>query len=714
MNIFITDNEKIAANMLSLINREYNGDDIVFIDDNNIIIKVSKSYYSINIDGVGFKLFALYVNRKKIVPCIHVTDYEVIEKLEEALKAYSDSKINLINCCSCNEKGQLNFEILKFITKSYKNIDYKRAWFTSLKKEDIQKAFKDLKDNSSYTGLSNAYLTDKIIDLYWEKNSKEITGMEEKINMKMIFILKLLKEREKKIDEFKQNKYFKLHIFYNDEQLRGVLYDLYGNDKLQSLREVQEVIDKIENESIFVIDSDIKTKEKEPPLLYNLSDIINEAQGIKGMNAKKCTEVLNNLYLNGYITNPNTNSRHISTETSESLMEVLAAIKKLPKYTLHIKYLARVIQTIEIGKRHINDNYIDHTEAIIPTSKIPLDKVLTSHENIIYDLIVRRFLSIFMGNEIVKKIKILGSIGEGYRVKTDDERIIQYGYVAAYMKENEIKYLLENKTDKSNLNLDINIKNVDFYKIDGFKIKEGKGREPSRYSIESLIKEMGRVGERSKGDKDKIEKRYYGVGFPEERYQILKDMSDLGYIYLETGEVDEKGDVNSAIVLLDEKGDNALDNIPKGLVDKNMLKYLNKRIEGLRKNNEDIKEVVEDNIKRLNKVLSNTPDVEDRNIKIDYESIVSKLQCPICHSKMKDRGTFIGCYDYKVCKFRIYKTRKGYVLQEKDYVNLCENGITELIKGFRFKNTNSGKAYLKVSREKRAVVFEFPSRNSEG
>jgi len=697
MNILVSDDKQIINNMIKTINREYKEEDLFVIDDKNIIVYVDNYFYDIYINGIGFKLFEFYIDMKKVLVSVNVNNYESIDTLEEVMKVTGNNEVNLINCCSSNGRGQLNFEILKKVIKKKDNLSYKRVWFNSQDENELIKALRNIEDNEKYKSLADSFLAEKIIDLYWEENSNKITGLENKLNIKMLFLLQLLWQKEQKIKEHEKNNYFKLYIYY--EGIKGTWLDKRGTDKVYKIEEAKNIRDTIKDKSIFILTSDIKIASKEHPLLYNQSDILYEAQKLKGMDANKCRDILNKLYIRGYITNPNTNSRHLRDETKNILMSILSNLKKMLQYEPYIMYIKEIVKAKKLSTRIINEQFVDENEAIIPTTKSPVkDFDLSRQELLIYDYIARRFLAIFMDDQVSRKINISGIIGDGHRIKTEKEEILRYGYTILNYKPEDVLKIIKTYKETSDPKdqRKLVIHNGDVCKIEQIQIKEQKGRGPNRYTEASLLKSMDNCGEYIRNELTKVEKRNLGIGSPGERYFIIEQMIDKEYIRVE----DDK-------IHIEELGLKVLDNVPEKLLDLQLLQLFNKRVSSIKEKSSSLEEVVEGHCKIINKIINEAPPIEDRRININYEEILKKIRCPICGSSLKDRGNFIGCIDYKACRFSISKVIKGYVLREKDYIDIYEKGMTDFIEKFRFKNNNQEKAYLKVNKVKRKLEFKF-------
>lgn len=94
-------------------------------------------------------------------------------------------------------------------------------------------------------------------------------------------------------------------------------------------------------------------------------------------------------------------------------------------------------------------------------------------------------------------------------------------------------------------------------------------------------------------------------------------------------------------------------------------------------------------------------------------------QCPVCkqgkirlQKNTDPTKSFWGCTAYRNgCKFTVYASKSGKTLSEASVKQLCEKGITSVIKGFKSKAGKAFEAKLTFDAEKK-VVFEFVDKKA--
>ncbi|MCG8542259.1 MAG: DNA topoisomerase [Clostridia bacterium] len=690
MDVLITDNKRIAENMAKVLKVPFDVTKSMFIDNEIAIIDIGDDFFNIEINQVGKRMLGFTINDKKITISVNVKEYTEVNKINKLLKQID--KMKIYNCCRSNPKGQFNFQIIKFLC--FPQEEYiKRIWFTKQNVKDIKEALNNPKDNEDYKSLAYGYLTESIIDKYWYYRSKDITKTDTKINIKNLFLLKLIWDREKVIKKFESNSYFRIQVLYN-EDMTGKWYDRCNNDRLYSLDEVKSIIGHIQNKDIFITKAEVKISEKQQPLLYNQSDILKEIIKIKAIDENKYKNALNKLYINGYISNPNTNSRHIKENMKDELVRILESVKQAPEYHPYIKYITHI--NYGFVDKVFNDKYVDNNHAILPTTKIPLNIYdLTEEESLIYDLIIKRFLTMFMDKQKIAKISVKGTIDTDNKIKTENIKTINEGFNLVNLRNIDIYQLIKDIEEGKDTRQKINIKAGDVFKILKVEVVDDGTRPPSRYRKSTLIKLMDNCGKAVKSEEKRVQLRALGIGRTEDRPDIIQNLLDRKYIELKEDKI-----------YLTESGEEIIKSVPNRLLSLKILEIFNTRIVNVNKGIEELTIVIKEHLEYIDKILKESPRAY-KFLSINYREVLSKYSCPYCSNELKDRGEFIGCKDWKNCKFKLPKVKKGYILKEKDLESLITIGKTDLIVGFHFKNTKKGKAYLKRNDNKKWIEFEF-------
>ena len=128
------------------------------------------------------------------------------------------------------------------------------------------------------------------------------------------------------------------------------------------------------------------------PGLYDLTELQRDANRRFGFSAKETLNIMQRLYENHKVlTYPRTDSKYIGNDVVDTLKDRLRAVSVGP-----YKKLAGslIMKPIKVNKSFVDDKKVSDHHAIIPTEQFVQLEHMTNEERKIYDLVVRRFLSV--------------------------------------------------------------------------------------------------------------------------------------------------------------------------------------------------------------------------------------------------------------------------------------------------------------------------------
>jgi DNA topoisomerase-3 len=160
-----------------------------------------------------------------------------------------------------------------------------------------------------------------------------------------------------------------------------------------------------------------KSEKSEPhPLAYDLTELQRDANRKFGFSAKQTSSVLQRLYeQHKLVTYPRTDSRYLSSDMTGTLKERLDSVAVGPYATLARPLLRK---PLPITKRIVDDSKVSDHHAIIPTEQTVLLNGLSTEERKLYDLIVRRFISLFYPPARYDAVAVTVQVeGESFHVK---------------------------------------------------------------------------------------------------------------------------------------------------------------------------------------------------------------------------------------------------------------------------------------------------------
>ncbi len=329
---------------------------------------------------------------------------------------------------------------------------------------------------------------------------------------------------------------------YEDSPL---LYKENGFNKREDAEKLIEFLSVPEPIQLTVKSVTKKTEKKNPPMLYNLAELQNDCSRLFKISPTETLAVVQELYEKKLVTYPRTDARVLSTAVAKEIDKNLRGLMKYDKENLS-SYAANVINQggyKGISKsKYVNDKLITDHYAIIPTGQgLGALGNLDSLKSSVYELIVRRFLSIFYpAAEYQKMSLLLDRNGEEFTASS--KQLVKPGYLAIADKNFGKKKEAaegENQEDSENavLSQDIidyisKLKKGAALSCSGFDIKEGKTTAPKRYSSGSLILAMENAGQLIEDEELREQIKGSGIGTSATRDAIITKLVNNKYIAL--------------------------------------------------------------------------------------------------------------------------------------------------------------------------------------
>ena len=470
----------------------------------------------------------------------------------------------------------------------------KRVWIDSQTEEEMKRGLREAKDLSAYDHLSDAaYLRAKEDYLMGINFSRVLTlkyGNQVKNYLKadkcvisvgrvMTCVLGMIVKREREIRDFVKTPFYRVLIkndFFGNTvegEFRAVegskyyqsplLYKENGFLKEESAKECishvtkGEVKEDLSFSGVSVIESMEKKKEKKnPPLLYNLAEIQNDCSKYFKINPDQTLAIIQDLYEKKLVTYPRTDARVLSTAIAKEIHKNIEGMKNMP----YFKDLAEEALSLGLYKKiastkYVNDKAITDHYAIIPTGQgFGALSTLSPTAKRVYEIIVRRFLSIFFPPAVYEKLSLVTGM-EGEKFFTSFKVLKEEGYLKcchySFAKdknedgnkeeggvgENPDKEKDEDKTedlkcDEEFLKSLSKMKKGDKIPCNGFAIKEGETSPPKRYNSGSLILAMENAGQFIEDEELRAQIKGSGIGTSATRAGILTKLVTNKYLAL--------------------------------------------------------------------------------------------------------------------------------------------------------------------------------------
>ncbi len=151
-----------------------------------------------------------------------------------------------------------------------------------------------------------------------------------------------------------------------------------------------------------------KKEKKNPPLLYNLAELQNDCSRFFKISPDQTLAVAQELYEKKLTTYPRTDARVLTTAVAKEIGNNLRGISTIPVYRDLLLPVLESGSWKKIGKtRYTNDKAVTDHYAIIPTGQgLKALPSLSKRSQNVYELIVRRFISIFYPPAVYDRITV--------------------------------------------------------------------------------------------------------------------------------------------------------------------------------------------------------------------------------------------------------------------------------------------------------------------
>lgn len=496
--------------------------------------------------------------------------YEVIPNVKDQFNTVKSlltrEDIDTIYVCTDSAReGEYIYRLVDMMA-GVKGKTKKRVWIDSQTEEEILRGIKNAKDISEYDNLAcAAFLRAKIDYLMGINFSRLLTlkygySMRQYLNLNkgpviavgrvMTCVQGMIVKREREIRDFVKVPFYRVladglvkdfkitgewkvtpgSMFENSPYLykeNGFKEEKYAKQLIETLEQnppVNAVIEQIEK----------KVEKKNPPLLYNLAELQNDCSKIFKISPNETLEIVQELYEKKMVTYPRTDARVLSSAVAK---EIHKNIKGLISYET-VSELAKDV--FDNGKykglektRYVNDKQISDHYAIIPTGQgLGAWKGLSPTKANVYEVIVRRFLSIFYPPAQYQKIGLTFKIGN--ECFTSNFKILkEEGYLPvtklSFIKKKEEE---EEKFEEGLLEELSKLKKGSNIPIQGFQIKEGETTPPKRYTSGSLILAMENAGQFIEDEELRAQIKGSGIGTSATRAEIINKLITDKYILL--------------------------------------------------------------------------------------------------------------------------------------------------------------------------------------
>lgn len=491
--------------------------------------------------------------------------YEVIPAVAKQFKIVSGllNRPDVDTIYVCTDSGREGEYIYRLVEQQagVHGKERRRVWIDSQTEEEIVRGIREAKDLKEYDNLSaSAYLRAKEDYLMGINFSRLLTlkygnSISNYLHTKysvisvgrvMTCVLGMVVRREREIREFVETPFYRVLSTIGEAEesfecewkaVEGSRYfesfDLYKENGFKEKEKAEELVAYLEAPSpvtcqITAIEK--KKEKKNPPLLFNLAELQNECSKRFKISPDETLRIVQELYEKKLVTYPRTDARVLSTAVAK---EIHKNLNGLMKYEPAVSYLQEIVSFGShkgLAKtRYVNDKQITDHYAIIPTGQgIGALKSVSALSAKVYDVIVKRFLSIFYPAAVYQKVSVTTKVKEE-SFFSNFKVLAEAGYLKVVNEENQSQ---EKSADQKMFERVNALKKGMVLSVSAFEIKEGKTSPPKRYNSGSLILAMENAGQLIEDEDLRAQIKGSGIGTSATRGEILKKLFHIKYLSL--------------------------------------------------------------------------------------------------------------------------------------------------------------------------------------
>lgn len=626
-----------------------------------------------------------------------------------------------------------------------------RVWIDSQTEEEILRGIKEAKPMREYANLGKSGIMRTIEDYAMGINfsramsvkygnllndaagTKSYTAIA--VGRVMTCVLGMVVIREREIRNFIETPFYRIVGKFTDAEIEAewktteesAYYAsplLYKENGFAKEEDAKAFLESLAGKEARVSSVEKGISKKKAPLLFNLAELQAECAKRFKISPDETLQIAQDLYEKKLTTYPRTDARVLSSAVAKEISKNVSRLKGYEPVSQFVNAIMQSGTYRSIGRSaYTDDSKITDHYAIIPTGQLTeLNSVNGLHRQV-YDLIVRRFLSIFYPPAEYQTVKFIAKIEKesffaGGKILKSPGYLCVLGKEAAEEKDEDGGEKEEGTNAKMLLAMIEKLSENDVVPVKGMDIKEGKTSPPKRYTSGSMVLAMENAGQLIEDEELRAQIKGSGIGTSATRAEIIKKLVRVGYLNL-----NRKSQVLTPTMLGEMIFETVSMTVPE-LLNPKMTASWEKGLDGITRGTVDMGEYrakLEDFIRRETLSMAQTDRKQELIKRIqpltgrESRGAAARkklgIKCPLCDGEVETTPFGYGCSNYRTngCKFSI-GTIAGRDLTEEEVTKLLTEGKTEILNGFVSKSKKKFSAALIYKKDENGVPsiqFDF-------
>lgn len=443
-----------------------------------------------------------------------------VKKQFKVIKELYKKAEYIVNCGDAGQEGEL---IQRWVMELAEvKCPVKRLWISSLTEEAIREGFRNLRPQKEYDSLYKAGQARAEGDWLLGMNATRLYTLKYGGYKQVLSIgrvqtptLAMIVARDKEIEHFTPVPYWVLTTKYRN----AVFTCTQG--RFDSETKGREYLEAARRNVLKIKDVQQKRGSEQPPQLYDLTALQVDCNRKFGFSAETTLKNIQSLYEKKLTTYPRVDTKFL---TDDIYAKCPGIIQKLSPVSDAARGIAG--RQLPKSKRVFDNSKVTDHHAIIPTGDTGNLDSINDYERKVYDLILRRFCTVFYPNCEYAQTTVLAAAG-GVDFKATGRTILSEGWRAVYAKVQKDDEEDEKKDGENDV-------------LPAFTIGESGQHVPSlvqkmttppkRFTEASLLQSMETAGKLVDDETLREAMKENGIGRPSSRAGIIETLLKRGYI----------------------------------------------------------------------------------------------------------------------------------------------------------------------------------------
>ena len=687
-----------------------------------------------------------------VIPAVS-KQYDVVHKM-----LYREDIDTVYWAGDAGKEGQTIEENIRMYGGVREGMKELRVWIDSQTEEEIKRGIREAKPMSDYANLGKSGIMRTIEDYAMGINFSRAMSVKYgnllndaagtrsytaiAVGRVMTCVLGMVVIREREIRNFAETPFYRVVGNFTDANIEaewkaveGSKYFesplLYKENGFKKQESAESLIQELAGKTAVVESIERGTSRKKAPLLFNLAELQAECSKRFKISPDETLQAAQDLYEKKLTTYPRTDARVLSTAVAKEIGKNVSRLKGYEPVQGYVERIMKEGLHYNIAKtQYTDDSKITDHYAIIPTGQLTELRSLNELQRSVYDLIVRRFLSIFYPAAEYQTVKLVAAVGEE-KLFAGAKALKTSGFleIAGRRQEEEKESSKEDGEESDSpglLQLAEQLVKGQELSVNGYSLKEGSTKPPKRYTSGSMVLAMENAGQLIEDEELRAQIKGSGIGTSATRAEIIKKLVRIGYLHL-----NKKSQILSPEVLGEMVYEVVNMTVP-ALLNPKMTASWEKGLDGITRGTvvmEDYREKLEDFIRK------ETLNMVERNLTAQLVAQIQPLTgkgargiaakkklgiaCPVCGGELETTPFGYGCGNYKKdgtgCKFSVGAI-VGRDLSEEEFKDLITKGRTDVLEGFVAKSKKKFPASLVLQKDEEGrvnITFDFSANEPQ-